>query len=156
MSRIGCTFRVSLFGAWCRLLVLAMVLAVVPALASAQESKANTKKANTQQSSANSKVVRLVIDFNDGSLKTYRIDWEEGKTLEHYLKSASKHPRGIKMATRGSGPTAFLTSIDGLENQGASGKNWIYRINGELGTKSFALIKPKRGDRVLWKFGKYR
>ena len=71
------------------------------------------------------------------------------------LVAAQKHPRGIKFVYRGKETTAFLTRIDELENEGRS-RNWVYRVNDELASKSFAVFAVKAGDTVLWKFGEYR
>jgi hypothetical protein len=76
-------------------------------------------------------------------------------TVLDAMKAAQEHPRGIKLQFRGSGATAFLTQIDDLKNEG-SGRNWIYRVNGELAERSFAVQKLEAGDAVLWKFEKSR
>ena len=72
------------------------------------------------------------------------------------LKFAAEHPRGISYKVRGRGATALLLQIDDLENQGGSGLNWIFRVNGKLGDRSFAVTPLQPGDRVLWKFDEYR
>ena len=61
----------------------------------------------------------------------------------------------ITFRYRGSGSTAFLYRIDDLENEGR-GRNWIFRVNGKLGQRSFALHELRPSDRVLWKFDTYR
>ena len=100
--------------------------------------------------------VQVVIDYGDGCEKHFKaIAWKEGMTVLDALEAAQKHPRGIKIVYRGKGATAFLTQIDELENEG-SGRNWIYRVNKELASKSFAVCALKAGDTVLWKFGEYR
>lgn len=54
--------------------------------------------------------------------------------------------------SKGSGETAFVTSLDGIGNE-ADGKNWIYRVNGELGDKSAGILAVKPGDKISWSFG---
>ncbi|MHB0957281.1 MAG: DUF4430 domain-containing protein [Pirellulaceae bacterium] len=100
--------------------------------------------------------VRMVIDYGDGVEKHFTaLAWTEGMTVMDALVAARKHPRGIKFVHRGKDATAFLTQIDEVENEGR-GRNWIYRVNDELASKSFALLEVKAGDTILWKFGEYR
>jgi hypothetical protein len=49
-----------------------------------------------------------------------------------------------------------LSSLDGVANEGASGDNWIYRIDGKLGRESFGSARLNSGGRVQWTFGEYR
>jgi hypothetical protein len=60
---------------------------------------------------------------------------------------------GISIAQKGSGQSAFVTAIGGLENQGADAQNWTYSVNGQIADRSFAVYELKPGDRVLWTFG---
>lgn len=100
--------------------------------------------------------VRVVIDYGDGVEKHFTTLAFRGEmTVLDAMKAAQEHPRGIKFQHRGSGATAFLTQIDDAKNEGA-GRNWVYRVNGELGDRSFALYELKAGDAVLWKFEKSR
>jgi hypothetical protein len=102
------------------------------------------------------KSVRLVIDYGDGAEKHFTaLAWREGITVLDAMKAAQDHPRGIQFQFRGAGATAFLTQIDDLKNEG-SGRNWIYRVNGEFAERSFAAAKLEAGDAVLWKFEKSR
>jgi hypothetical protein len=99
--------------------------------------------------------VRLVIDYGDGVQKHYTaLPWREGMTVLDAMKAAKAHARGIEFAYSGSGSTAFLSSIDDVGNQGG-GKNWIYRVNGELGDRSFGAKPLAAGDEVNWTFGSY-
>ena len=105
---------------------------------------------------AQPKPVQLTIDYGDGFQKRYTsIPWEKKMTVLDTLEFAAEHPRRIRFKHRSSGSTAFLTSIDGLENEGGRGKNWIYWINEEQGDRSFAIRVLHAGDHVLWKFGAY-
>jgi hypothetical protein len=100
--------------------------------------------------------VRMVIDYGDGVEKHFTaLAWKEGMTVLDALVAAQEHPRGIKFTHRGSDATAFLTQIDELKNEG-SGRNWVFRVNDKLATKSFAIFGVKAGDTILWKFGEYR
>ena len=59
----------------------------------------------------------------------------------------------LKFESRGSGETAFISEIDGVKNEGASGKNWIYRVNDKLGDKSAGVFEVNPGDTISWSFG---
>jgi hypothetical protein len=100
--------------------------------------------------------VRLIIDYGDGVQKHFTaLEWKDGMTVLDAMEEAQKHPRGMKFVHRGKGETAFLTRIDELENEGR-GRNWMYRVNGELAKKSFAILTVKAADTILWTFGEYR
>lgn len=102
------------------------------------------------------KTVRVTVDYGDGVAKTFsRIPWKKGMTVLDAMEVARKHPRGIQFSHRGKGATAFLYRIDDLENE-ASGRGWIFRVNGELADRSFGIQPLMRGDAVLWKFEEYR
>jgi hypothetical protein len=100
------------------------------------------------------KPVSLTVDYGDGVQKRFTaIPWKPGMTVLDVLETARKHPRGIRFKYRGSGSRAFLFQIDDIENEG-KGDNWIFRVNGTLGDRSFAIFKLNAGDAVLWEFGK--
>jgi hypothetical protein len=100
--------------------------------------------------------VKMIIDYGDGVQKHFTVlSWKKGMTGLDALNQAKQHPRGIRFNYRGKGARGFLTAIDGLKNEG-SGKNWIYRVNGKLGDRSFAIQPLNRGDVTLWKFGQYK
>jgi hypothetical protein len=101
--------------------------------------------------------VTLTVDYGDGVQKVFTsLPWSPSMTVGTALESARRHPRGIRFQQRGRGSTAFLTQIDDLKNEGGSGRNWIYRINGDSGDRSFAVRELRAGDRVLWKFESFR
>ena len=101
------------------------------------------------------KTVSLVVNFGDGAEKHLnRLPWREGMTVLDVMSSAARHPRGVRFEHRGRGATAFLTQIDGLKNEGG-GRNWIFRVNGKLGVRSFAVRQLKEADQVEWRFGAY-
>ena len=103
------------------------------------------------------KVVSLVIDYGDGvELRFPSVPWKDDMNVGDVMTFASQHARGIKFKSRGSGATALLYRIDDLENEGGSGLNWIFRVNGELGDRSYAITPIAANDRILWKFDEYR
>ena len=100
--------------------------------------------------------VKMIIDYGDGVQKHFTaLSWKKGMTCLDALNQAKKHPRGIRFSYRGKGARGFLTTIDGLKNEG-QGKNWIYRVNGKLGDRSFAIQTLNQGDVTLWNFGQYK
>jgi hypothetical protein len=98
--------------------------------------------------------VIVTMDFSDGvEMRFTRIAWKEGMTVFDAMRQIERHPRGVAFEHRGSGATAFLTQLGGVKNQGAGGRNWIYRVNGKVADRSFAVCELKSGDEVLWRFG---
>jgi hypothetical protein len=107
--------------------------------------------------SENSKTVELTIDYADGVQKRFvSIPWKDEMTVIDAMEFAAQHPRGIRFECRGRDATALLLQIDDLRNQGGSGLNWIYRVNGKLGDRSLATFRLQPGDAILWKFDEYR
>jgi len=103
------------------------------------------------------KTVDLSIIYSAEKTTTYgKLPWKSGMTIADALSLAEKRKPALTYTRRGSGETAFLTQIGGVKNQGAFGPNWTYRVNGKLGNVSYALQELKPGDKVEWKFGKYK
>lgn len=102
--------------------------------------------------------VRLVVDFGDGMQKVYtQLEWKPDWKVWNVLEAASRHARGLQLDQRGRGQTLLVESIDGVKNEvGRDGRNWIYRVNGEIGDRSAGIYPVKPGDTVLWKFETYR
>jgi hypothetical protein len=96
--------------------------------------------------------VRLSIDFGDGRQQKYQpIAWREGMTVRDLTRETRR--ADLKLDVRGTGASAFLANLDGVENEGADGRNWLYSVNGKPGDKSFAIYELEAGDHVLWTFG---
>lgn len=73
--------------------------------------------------------------------------------LDALRETAKLH--NIEVKTQGAGDTAFVTSVGGVENLGAKGDNWTYRVNDQLGDRSSGVFNVQDGDKVTWMFGKY-
>lgn len=102
--------------------------------------------------------VELSIRFADGKTRKFEpVAWREGMTVLDLMQSCKGNDgKALRFEHRGSGATAFLTSIDGVANESGRGsKAWIFRVNGKLGNRSFGTTELKPGDAVLWHFGKY-
>jgi hypothetical protein len=83
------------------------------------------------------------------------IPYHKGMTVLE-LMEYTKQKKKVTFTYRGNQSTAFLMSIDGVKNKGARGDNWIFRVNNNLGKKSFGVTKLKAGDEVTWTYGKYK
>jgi hypothetical protein len=96
--------------------------------------------------------VSLAIDFGDNRRTFEALPWREGMTVRDALAAAGHTTAGLKFSEQGSGEAAFLTQIDGVANEGASGRNWTFTVNGKFGDRSFAIFPLRPGDEVLWSF----
>ena len=70
------------------------------------------------------------------------------------LRETAKR-NNIEVQIKGTGETAFVISVGGVENLGAKGDNWTYRVNDQLGDRSSGVFNLQDGDKVTWMFGKY-
>lgn len=116
-----------------------------------------TAAAAPAEAAAADKPVTLTVDYGDGAQKHFtQIPFKKGMTVLAALEAAQKHPHGITFKHRSSGSTAFLLQIDDVENEGGSGRHWIFRLNDKIGDRSFAIQELSPGDAVLWRFEKYQ
>jgi hypothetical protein len=131
--------------------LLTLVLVLAPQVKSETELE---KKRDTQPKKP---IVILTIDYGDGAQKRFpTIPWKKEMTVLTTLEWAAKHPRGIAFQLRGKGATTLISKIDDLKNSGADEKNWIFRVNDELGDRSCGVFPVKVGDRILWRFERYQ
>jgi len=109
---------------------------------------------NTEGRVPTDETVSLALDFGAGQpLRFDAVPWHEGMTIEELLGAVSQMPDAPEIAKKGSGPSAFLTRIGDVANEGVNGSNWTYQVNDQRGDRSFAVYELEPGDRVLWKFG---
>jgi hypothetical protein len=101
--------------------------------------------------------VSLTVDFGSGAPQTFEVPYRSEMTVLQALGRAADNDSKFDYQSRGSGESALVIAIDGLENEGAgeAAKNWIYRVNDAMPHESCALYELDPGDAVLWKFGKY-
>jgi hypothetical protein len=93
--------------------------------------------------------VFLTINFSDGRpLLNEEGKWRDGMTVADLLNSEPK----ISLTRIGSGSSAFLTSLNGVSNEGADARNWTYTVNGKHADRSFAVYELRPNDHVLWTF----
>jgi hypothetical protein len=94
------------------------------------------------------KKVLLSINFGNGQMQHEITEWRDGMTVADVLQ---QEPR-VSFQTHGAGESAFLSSINGIANQGAGGRNWTYSVNGKYADRSFAVYELRQNDHVLWTF----
>jgi hypothetical protein len=141
-------------GAWWRLpLLLALVLAAILLTRgrNVRETAPETVtgQATPQQAAASAEHLSLAIDFGDGRREEFGgIVWHKGMTIRDALQQAPE----VTIGQQGTGASAFLTQINGVANDGATGRNWTYTVNGRRGDRSFALYELQPEDQVLWSF----
>ena len=97
--------------------------------------------------------VQLKVDFGeDKRAKMIDVVCSPESTVLLTLERA-QNMKKLKVEFTGSGETAFIKSIDGVENEGAGGKSWTYKVNGKLGDKSAGIYKVGPADEIQWTFG---
>lgn len=148
-------------GPWWRLpLLLALVLAgvwLVSGRGSLQEAEpqGNIGEHTAKEVVELGKAVSLAIEFGNGNrTELPPIAWREGMTIQDAMRETFGNDARFRV--RGTGESAILLSIDGVANDGASGRNWTYTVNDVSGDRSFAIYELEPGDRVLWTFGAQR
>ena len=98
-------------------------------------------------------VVPLEIDFGNGARRVFdALPYHAEMTVADVLEQARSFQPGISFKQEGEGATGFLTELEGLKNEGASGRNWQYEVAGSPGTMSFCLQTVAAGELVRWSF----
>lgn len=114
------------------------------------DSSATGAAADSEPTSGN---VSLEIHYGENSSNDsvdINLAWKESLTAFSVLEAS-----GQQVTHTGSGESCFVSAINGIQNQGSSGPNWIFYINGELGSSSSDAVTLKPGDQVTWTFGDY-
>lgn len=99
-------------------------------------------------------VADLVLDFGDTEKRKISVEVNSPATVLSLLQAGTTQI-GASLEYSGSSETAFVKSINGVANEGRNGKNWIFKINGELGDCSCGVAGIDDGDEVLWQLGSY-
>ena len=74
-------------------------------------------------------------------------------TVEDLMDEAANCSPTITYTSVGSGDSAYLTAIDGVEsNQGENGYYWVYFVNGQMPSVGFGAYKLSNGDSVAWDY----
>lgn len=97
--------------------------------------------------------VGLEISFGNGARREIvRLPWREGMTVGDLMRRAAAFRPGIEFTHTGQGEMSFLTSIDGVANEGPEGRSWIYEVGGKKAKVSYEVQPLAAGERVLWVF----
>lgn len=95
-------------------------------------------------------VVLTIETATEAAATDSPIGWSQGLTPLGVLQ---RH--GTAVESTGSGSSAFITAILGIENEGDTGRNWQYWIDGERGNVSADAAMLQPGASLLWKFAEY-
>jgi hypothetical protein len=96
-----------------------------------------------------SETVTLLFRLPDVEPTKAQITWSEGLTVAEATTAA------VDTEWQGEGEMALLTSLKGRPNEGASGLNWQFEVNGKYATRSAGAVELRPGDSVLWKLAPY-
>ncbi|MCO6042434.1 DUF4430 domain-containing protein [Aeoliella sp. ICT_H6.2] len=96
-----------------------------------------------------------LLTSGEPSLPTVTVAFQPGMVVLDALVAAEQADSRWQFSYQGTGDSALLISLAGLESQGSDGRNWLYEVNGELAQRSIGVEPVKPGDRVLWKFATY-
>ena len=99
--------------------------------------------------------VELLINFRDSDDLMVAVPVAADATVLSIMERAKGNGE-LEFEFRGQGDSAFLKSINGVENEGAGGDNWVYRVNEQLGDRSFGVFSVEADDQIVWTFGKYQ
>lgn len=102
---------------------------------------------------ASAETVALEIDFGNGARREYAaLPYREGMTVGDALRLARDFGPGLPFTHQGEGELSFLTSLDGVANQGPGGRFWLYQVDGRRADVSYEVQPLAAGERVLWQF----
>jgi hypothetical protein len=74
-------------------------------------------------------------------------------TVADVMQAARDFRPGVRFSQQGEGDMALLTSLDGVTNDAAIGRFWLYDVDGKPGDVSFAIQKVSPGQPVQWTYG---
>ncbi|BBO36556.1 DUF4430 domain-containing protein [Lacipirellula parvula] len=95
----------------------------------------------------------LEIRYGNGARREIAaLPWHEGMTVGDLMRLAQKFRPGIEFTHTGKEEMSFLTSLDGVANEGADGRFWVYDVGGRKAQVSYEVQPLAAGERVLWVF----
>lgn len=103
---------------------------------------------------ADSVSIKIIMDDKTAEFELTAVSPD--LSIAEVMKKVAEAEKEFSFKSRGRGDTFFVTEINGRKNEGARGRNWIFKVNGELGNKSAGSFKVKAGDKVEWNFQKYQ
>ena len=105
-----------------------------------------------EPTAAESVQVSLKLDFQ-GQGENLELEMQvPGAATVFELLLLAKSQGELSFESTGSGELAFVTSINGIENEKAGGSNWVFYVNDELASAGSGDYKLSESDKVLWKF----
>ena len=112
---------------------------------------------SSSSSSKTSGTVQLQIDFNGRKPnKDLQIPCSSDSTVYSILERAQNIGDLNFESNQATEPAKlFIKSIDKIENEGANGDNWVYRVNGELAKVGCGAFVVKPTDKIVWRLGSY-
>ena len=124
------------------LTLAALLLSIIGCDAQPIESKSESKQIS----------VNLDVDFQ-GVAENIQLNasLDSDKTVLDLLLYGKSNGK-LDFKYRGDGETAFVESINGIENQMGDGSNWVFHVNGEMSQEGAGATKLSDRDSVLWKF----
>lgn len=94
--------------------------------------------------------VEIVIDPEDvAKTVTKQVEIKDGQTLESVMADLD----GVTIQSSGSGVTAFIQSINGVET--TADRGWTYTIDGDFAPEGIGSTKLVPGQTVQWKFATF-
>lgn len=97
--------------------------------------------------------VSLTIDFGNGARREFdALPWSEGLTLGKLMRQAAAFRPGLTYTQKGLGEMTYLTSLEGVANDGDNGRYWFYSVDDARGKVSFEIQPLQPAARVLWVF----
>ena len=106
--------------------------------------------------SAEKIAVSMEIQFNGlAEDQTLEVQVPEGMTVFGALKQLAAENR-ISAQLSGSGETGYVSSIGGVAQESGGGKGWTFRVNDDLAKVSCDKFVLNEGDRVVWRYGRYK
>lgn len=131
-------------------ILLALLLFV--GISGCDSSPAGTASTRTGGSTG---TAQLEIDFG-GRRNNISVDVPcSADSTVFQIMERARNMADLEFYVSGSGETTFVRSIDGIENEGAEGDNWVFRVNEKLGDRSCGVFPVRPGDHVLWVLGEY-
>lgn len=98
--------------------------------------------------------VEVVLQEADAA-QSYQVGWTPGMNALEATQQLAKQDASLQLRIRGSGELILVTAIGKRENEGLTGLNWQYEVNGEYQNRGAAACPLSPGDRVLWKYAPY-
>jgi hypothetical protein len=144
---------------WTLPFILVAAIAIAGVLLALRQKPAGSAAENrggwTPEAAAGAEAASLSIDVGNGARREFAaLPWSSVMTVADVLEQARDFLPGIEFTQQGEGEMAMLVSLDGVVNDPAIGRFWIYDVDGTPGDVSFAVQRVEKGQRVHWVYSK--